>query len=504
MPEVFISYRREDSSGHAGRIFDCMRERFGDESVFMDVTDIRPGVDFTKALDSALSSCRVVLVVIGTQWLTCTDSSGRRRLDDPGDRLRLEIVGALARDAHVIPVLVRGATTPQEHDLPEDLRPLARRQSHEVSDSRWSFDTDQLLRIVESDLGAIGRGDGRARASRPTAVVDGAVARPLRRFWVRIAVPAAVLLVLLGLVTARNWWGVGERAGSFGLPLSTAPGATGQAAHDPAAPSGELKTEARGNPPARLPASGEVRAGFALFKVLGGLASRDAGGSQTVRLFVRTTNVAARYGLTVTPDSFRLIVNGQPAPPQEAPFLIVAMQSTIESWVVFPVPPNAAAVALQVGDIRQETAKIPIDLSTAAASISDKPAPTWRYPVDLVATVEKRIGPLVFNVDGVRLEHFGDAVPPVQPEKLLLSFKVRIKNVGAQYGSVVSIDDFRLLVDDVPLAPTKSPTELLSYQAGFDGEVVFVMPGTATKAILQIGNLDHETAKFPVDLSAAH
>ena len=81
---------------------------------------------------------------------------------------------------------------------------------------------------------------------------------------------------------------------------------------------------------------------------------------------------------------------------------------------------------------------------------------------------------------------------------------MRIKNVGAQYGSVVSIDDFRLLVDDVPLAPTKSPTELLSYQAGFDGEVVFVMPGTATKAILQIGNLDHETAKFPVDLSAAH
>ena len=85
MPEIFLSYRREDSSGHAGRIFDCMRDRFGDESVFMDVTDIQPGVDFTEALDSALSSCRVVLVVIGTQWLTSTDSSGRRRLDDPGE-----------------------------------------------------------------------------------------------------------------------------------------------------------------------------------------------------------------------------------------------------------------------------------------------------------------------------------------------------------------------------------------------------------------------------------
>src|SRR5687767_3973056 len=101
MPEIFISYRRDDSSGHAGRLFDCIRARFGDESVFMDITDIPPGVDFTHALDKALSQCRLVLVVIGTQWLTSTDPSGRRRLDDPEDHVRLEIVRALRGTAQV-------------------------------------------------------------------------------------------------------------------------------------------------------------------------------------------------------------------------------------------------------------------------------------------------------------------------------------------------------------------------------------------------------------------
>ena len=300
--------------------------------------------------------------------------------------------------------------------------------------------------------------------------------------------PAAVLLVLLALIAARTWLG----------------GATAQPVRDPAARSGVLETGARETPPATLPAAGEVRAGFAMFKVLGGLVSRDAAGPRTVRLFVRTTNVAARYGFNITPDSFRLIVDGLVTPPIEAPIEDIAIQSASEGWVVFQVPPDAAALMLQVGDIRQETATIPIDLRTAGTSVSDRPAPTWRDAVDLAAKVEKRIGPLVFNVDGVRLEHFANAVPPLQPEKLHLSFKVRIKNVGSQHGYALGGDEFRLLVDGVPLAPTKFPIEVLNYQAGLDGEVVFVMPGTATNATLQIGNLDGETARVPVDLSAAH
>jgi hypothetical protein len=486
-----------------------MRERFGDESVFMDVTDIRPGVDFALALDSALSSCRVVLVVIGSQWLTCTDASGRRRLDDPGDHVRMEIAQALRRDARVIPVLVRGAAMPRERDLPDDLRPLARRQAQEVSDSRWSYDTEQLVHSFENDLGAPGQEPGDARTSRSTTAAAGATAfagraltvGALRHGWVRLGVPAAVAVVA-GLILSGIWSGGGDRTG----PDAQAPrdgGAAAPAARDPDAASGAFKGAPPEDSPARLPASGEARAGDALFKVLGGLVSGGAGGPHTVRLFVRTTNVGARYGMNISPDSFRLIVGGRATPPDEAPIEVIAMQSATEGWVSFRLPADAAAVLLQVGDIRQATAKIPIDLGSAAKDASEKPAPTWRYPIDIAAAFEKRAGPIVFVVGGIRLEHFADAVAPLQPEKLLLSVKVRMKNVGAQYGYAVGGDEFRLLIDDVPLAPTKFPIQALNYQDDLDAEVVFLMPGTAATAILQLGNLAAETVRVPVDLSPA-
>src|SRR5437868_4454874 len=161
MPDIFISYRRGDSAGHAGRLFDSVRERFGDESVFMDVTDIRPGDDFVTALDSALASSRIVLAVIGPDWLTCTSADGRRRLDDPGDHLRLEIAHALRGHAQVIPVLVRGARMPVDTELPDEVKALARRQAHEISDSRWSYDTGQLVRIIENTVGKPARLDQR-------------------------------------------------------------------------------------------------------------------------------------------------------------------------------------------------------------------------------------------------------------------------------------------------------------------------------------------------------
>jgi TIR domain-containing protein len=463
MPDIFISYRREDSAGHAGRLFDCVRERFGDDAVFLDVTDLRPGVDFTKALDGALASSRVVLVVIGTQWLTAADATGRRRLDDPGDFVRIEIAHALERDAQVIPVLVRGAKMPREEDLPEDLRPLARRQAQEISDTRWAFDTEELLRTI-----------GGARERRPQS-------------WVRVLAPAAALIVVLGVMGVRRW-GVG---GSTSPPPS-----------DRGSGAGGSKIDTREPPEARLPASGEARAGAAVFKVLGGLVSREASGPHGLRLYVRTTNVDARYGLGISGDSFRLIVDGRTMAPADAPIEVVSMRSAKDGWVTFQVPEHATAVQLQVGDVQHETAKIPIDLR-AAAPIADVKPPSWRYPVDLPVTVEQRIDSLTFIVRGARLEHLADAVPPLQPEKLELSLKVRIRNVGAQYGYSVGSDEFRLLADGVPLAPVKFPIVVVNYHADVDGDVAFVMPGTTTQAVLQFGNVNAETARVPVDLSTA-
>jgi hypothetical protein len=149
MPGIFISYRREDAPGHAGRIFDRLRARFGSGSVFMDVSAIEAGADFVAALERAIGSCDVLLAVIGPGWAQATDRSGRKRLDNPRDFIRLEIAGALKRNIRVIPLLVEDAEVPSPDDLPEDLRALTRRHAVELRDSRWDADIDELVATLE-------------------------------------------------------------------------------------------------------------------------------------------------------------------------------------------------------------------------------------------------------------------------------------------------------------------------------------------------------------------
>src|SRR5271163_1026261 len=109
---IFISYRRDDSEGEAGRLFDDLVRAYGDDTVFMDVAGIQPGLDFRKAIDANVSSCGVLLAMIGSTWATVTDASGNRRLDNANDFVRLEIATALTRGTPVIPVLVHGAKMP--------------------------------------------------------------------------------------------------------------------------------------------------------------------------------------------------------------------------------------------------------------------------------------------------------------------------------------------------------------------------------------------------------
>ena len=148
--KIFISYRRDDSAGYAGRLFDFLSARFGSNNVFMDIDTIEPGDDFRKVVKSAVGACDVVLVMIGKHWLNITDAKGLRRLDDTGDWVRVEIATALANpDVRLIPVLVRGAPMPGDHDLPEDLKELAWRNALELSDSRFQHDASRLVAVIE-------------------------------------------------------------------------------------------------------------------------------------------------------------------------------------------------------------------------------------------------------------------------------------------------------------------------------------------------------------------
>jgi len=147
MAGIFISYRRDDSRHAAGRLADDLAAVFGTESIFRDVESIAPGVDFEVALDQALAACAVMLVVIGPRWATMADREGRRRLDQPGDWIRIEVARALERQVRLIPVMLEDTPMPDVAALPSELRGLVRRQSLPLSDGRWKGD---LARLVET------------------------------------------------------------------------------------------------------------------------------------------------------------------------------------------------------------------------------------------------------------------------------------------------------------------------------------------------------------------
>jgi alkylated DNA nucleotide flippase Atl1 len=145
---IFLSYRREDTRHVVGRIGDRLIDHFGDERVFVDVDTIEPGQDFAEAIAAAVGSCQVLLALIGERWVDSTDRTGRRKLDDANDLVRLEVQAALDRNIRVIPVLVDGVALPTAEELPPGLAGLARRQAFELSYSRFRDDARRLVGLL--------------------------------------------------------------------------------------------------------------------------------------------------------------------------------------------------------------------------------------------------------------------------------------------------------------------------------------------------------------------
>ncbi len=120
MSRVFVSYRRDDSAGHAGRLFDRLEDHFGSDQIFLDV-ELEPGADYLRVISS-----------------------------------------------RTIPVLVQAATMPRLEQLPPSLRALAGRNALEISDSRFEFDTTRLVEVLERKgvLRADPQGQQRVRPAR--------------------------------------------------------------------------------------------------------------------------------------------------------------------------------------------------------------------------------------------------------------------------------------------------------------------------------------------------
>jgi len=146
MSKLFLNYRHEDSGGHAGRLHDGLASHFGEDSVFIDVTTIKPGIDFVEAIKRSIESCAVMVVVIGQGWLS---SLSEREKSQHVDYLRLEISMALKQQIPILPVLVARAEMPHQEDLPDDLRALGRLQPFELREAYFSIDIKILIEYIE-------------------------------------------------------------------------------------------------------------------------------------------------------------------------------------------------------------------------------------------------------------------------------------------------------------------------------------------------------------------
>ncbi len=141
--DIFISYRRSYAA-HAGRIYDRLEQMFGHENIFMDIVSLEPGVDFQQAINRALASTKVMMVLIGPDWVN--------RLDNPDDFVRREIRDGLQRGIRVIPVLLDDTPMPHRYELPEDIQRLPYFQSVKVRSTEFNRDMQELLRFCERAL----------------------------------------------------------------------------------------------------------------------------------------------------------------------------------------------------------------------------------------------------------------------------------------------------------------------------------------------------------------
>lgn len=182
-PTIFISYRRDDTSGYAGRLHDALTRALGDDKVRLDVDDFAAGGEFAVDAKEMVARSDVLLALIGKRW---AEGPNATRLADPADLLRHEIETALEKGVRVIPVLVDGAKLPDAASLPESLHPLLQRNAFELSERRWDYDVNDLVATLRRSTSR-GSADGDAIAG-----VGGRSVHP----W-RLAVAAAVVAALL-------------------------------------------------------------------------------------------------------------------------------------------------------------------------------------------------------------------------------------------------------------------------------------------------------------------
>jgi hypothetical protein len=477
MKGIFISYRREDSAGHAGRLFDGLKEHFGAARVFMDVSDLRPGQDFVVELQRALAHSDCLLAVIGPRWLDAGPTSARRRIDDPGDFVRREIVAGLEKGATVIPVLVHGATLPPADLMPEALRPLARRQAVTLTDQRWDSDLRELLRFLATD-----------DAGDTPQPMTGASAKPSTRS--RGIGIGAIALAALAMAAGAAWMAFNPAKGtvktSDSMPPPASPTAIAEASRSAVAGLvGPARTTAS---PQRfavaIPQVSEVRfrtnRAQIVFTILAIRQAPRDGDTQLLSLLVRMLN-RGPADESFGSDQFRLIAGDRAIAPEAFLNSSTDAMEAKDTTLRFVAPAGLVDAVLEVR-VYAESTRMPIALS-ARSPIADDPSlddfgqvkrarvvdAIKSLPALLPAGQRVELGAAAFQILEAVIER-----ETVENASLTLSVRCSVPrgSGGVNFWS----KSVRLWIDGVPRAPVNFVNQAVGPGDSKDARFVFDLP----------------------------
>lgn len=138
--QVFLSYRTDDEPFGVAMLDRELSRRFGSNAVFLGSKSIPLGSDWEQQMFDAVAKSTALLVVIGRHW---RNANNRRRLDDPADHVRREILHALDLDKQIIPVRL-DVPPLSTHDLPDALSKLAGKHDIYLRFRSAKIDLDRL------------------------------------------------------------------------------------------------------------------------------------------------------------------------------------------------------------------------------------------------------------------------------------------------------------------------------------------------------------------------
>jgi TIR domain len=469
MPATFISYRREDSAGYAGRLHEELEGRFSGQGIFRDVDTLRAGQDFVAAIRERLRECQACVVLIGPGWLKAQTADGQPRLQQPDDYVCMEIAEALRRpDVLVVPVLVAGARMPASKDLPETIRGLGRRHALTVRDETWEADMDRLAEALSHASPA---------SNRPGATPPGIGRGATLPRW---AIPIGLALVLVS-VTAFLWRKSPNTDGS--TTPSDRPAASAVPAATSLVPGSALAIDA--------PARSEIRLGDVIFAILSG--SVQARGDTTrVWLRVRASNEHRTGDANVTDSSFRLALGDTVVPATGGLNEILSHYSLRQYVVRFDVPSGRRDARLRI-DHAGEMGSIPLELTPNGQpgkhdEVDARDGLSHATIVDLV----RRDDPLVATGDlatamlGVRVRRFLN--------KQQVRVTVRWNNDG-RYPEATGGLTLRLAAGGEVQAPRQAPSEVIQPKDRYIGDVFFEVPPEIRSVVLKASLRDVEAER---------